>query len=224
MLGNLLNQHPDVAWGGEIFQMPSGRDHAGPGLIDWLARARTRPGKRVVGLELKPWFSRFTGWPMQDLIQGMRERFDLRMVTLRRRNLLRSLVSAAVAEARQTYHLYGEVKAELAPIRLDPAKVLYGDLTCSLLEQLERLELFDLQIERLSRAMAPLRLTYEDDVQDSPLRGYELIRRHAGLGEFRPQVRLSRTTPFPLSAVVENWSEIRGLLSGLRYARFCEGE
>ena len=222
VLGSLLHQHPDLQWTGELFRDESSRMRAGPALFEWLASAKLAPGKRLLGLEVKPWFSRFSGWPLEDLVQGLGQRFELRAIILWRRNLLRAVVSAGVAEARQTYHLYGGAQASLTTIRLDPAKVLYGGITCSLLEQLERLELHHGQAEQLLSPFEPLRLTYEDDVEGSPLAGYERIRRHLGLAPFSPKVRLSRTTPFPLSQVVENWDEIKQLLAGRRYQGFCE--
>lgn len=223
VLGSLLNQHPDVFWCGEMFQEPHGREHAGKGLLDWLRAAKTKPPKRMLGIEVKPWFSRFTGWPMRDLIAGLRARFEVHAIILWRRNLLRSLVSAEVAEARQTYHLYGGASAELTTIRLDPQKVRYGEFSLSLLEQLELIELWRHQARALLAPFKPLQLTYEDDIEADPLQAYAKTSRFLGLSPFAPQVRLSRTTPFPLAEVIENWSEIRALLSGTHFESFLEG-
>ncbi len=221
VLGDLLNQHPDVLWRGEIFRgfKPVPIERRPPDVVRWLERPRAEAGERLFGFEVKPWHSRFTNLPLTDLLERLDARYRMRTILLWRRNWLRVLVSDAVARQTGAWHTRRSPDAPPAKVQMsiEPDEARNRR---SLMEYMETAE----QSHAWCRALLPeaLDLTYEDDIEGSPLVGYDKARRHLGLSEFTPQVRLQRTAAFPLHQLIENYDQVRRYLKGTRFEAYCE--
>ena len=67
-----------------------------------------------------------------------------------------------------------------------------------------------------------LSLTYEDDLAQSPLEGYQRVCSFLGLSAFEPNLRCRKLNPGSLSALIANWDEIRALLAPTPFAWMLE--
>ena len=67
-----------------------------------------------------------------------------------------------------------------------------------------------------------LSLTYEDDLAESPLLGYQRVCRFLGLSSFAPQLRFRKLNPGLLPELIANWDEIYALLSPTSFAWMLE--
>ena len=67
-----------------------------------------------------------------------------------------------------------------------------------------------------------LSLTYEDDLAQSPLEGYQRVRSFLGLAEFEPNLRYRKLNPGSLCELIANWDEICALLTPTPFAWMLE--
>ena len=70
---------------------------------------------------------------------------------------------------------------------------------------------------RLLTGREILDLTYEDDIADDPHRAYRRICDFLGVTPEPVEVRYGRTTPFPLSGVIENFDEVKAALASTEF-------
>jgi hypothetical protein len=218
VLGDLLGQHPDVGWAGELFNP---RHEIWQGQASPLAVVeahRQSRGKVVYGLEIKTWDSRHTGLPLRDMLQALDEAYSLQRILLWRRNTLRTLVSFLVARKRDQWHQLTGARPRLVPVRIDLSQFVCRGIAASLLTHLERVEQEVVYVRGLFGQRPYLELTYEDDIEQQPLQGYAKAAAFLGLGEFTPVQRLSRMNPFRLEAMIENFAEVRSALEGTHFA------
>jgi len=64
---------------------------------------------------------------------------------------------------------------------------------------------------------SPLRLTYEEDVQDDPAIGYRRLCEYFGMRPGDVSATISRTNPFSVSEIIENFVEVEKALKGTGY-------
>jgi hypothetical protein len=64
--------------------------------------------------------------------------------------------------------------------------------------------------------------TYEEDVEEDPQRAYRRICRHLHLPVHESTVQKSRTNPYPLFDLIENFDVVRSLLRGTDYEWMLE--
>jgi hypothetical protein len=222
VLGDLLDQHPHVRWGREVFERMDQRYPAGLGAREILQRSMYAEPTRYYGFETKYLDGQdlrpgWVGLSLEDYLALLGELGFERFVLLRRRNYLRQVVSIAVARASRSWHVRTE-RREAVRVRLDVDAFRVGAAHRPLLELFRHL---DERHETLAGMLAPERrllLSYEDDIQEDPRRAYERVRGFVGAGEAPVTVQLKRANPFALDSVVENADEVRRTLEGTPYA------
>jgi hypothetical protein len=207
LLGDLLGSHPDVLFANEILSSPVRSTRL---RTDWL---RWRHARHVVGFHVKiyqltdsqgiadpgAWLRRLhsRGW---------------QVITLRRDNLLRHVLSNITAEAANRYD---DRSGAPAPVRLhvDPEHLLYW---------MGKREQVGLDEQRALVGVPHLGLTYETDLQDPADWAATTARVFAALGLASTPVSstLSRLNSGGLADILENLDEIKSALTGTRYERF----
>jgi hypothetical protein len=218
VLGNLLGQHPGVAWAGEVFNPRLKIWRRGADPIETIEAHRRSLGKSIYGLELKTWDSRHSGLPLRDMLQRLDDRYAIHRVLLWRRNFLRAIVSFLAALAFGYWQLRAGTTPRLIPVRIDLARLVYRGVAGSLIEHLERHEQEIFYARSLLAEQPHLELIYEDDLEPQPLLGYAKVAAFVGLSDFTPVPSLARMNPFPLEAIVENFAEVRAALEGTHFA------
>lgn len=217
VLADQLGQHPGVRWGKELFD-PKRHRLDPPGALDLLDRAVAAAGPRLFGFEVKFYHLAAAGLDAASLLAALDRRGFGRFVVLRRRNLLRKIVSSQVARRTGRWHLPAGQAPELRPLRIDPQAVAIDGGTAPLLAVLARYEAEFRALEPLLQDREVLELHYEDDIAPDPGRAYRRTTAFLGLPGHEAAVRLRPTTPWPLAAVVENFAELRAHLAGTPYA------
>jgi len=231
VLGDLLNQHRDVQWLGDIYEWPEFRDQPatpGPG-SELLRRLRTRlPAveKPVAGIEAKFYHLHDHGMALHDFLDELRGEVAgtgrCRFIVLRRKNYLRKIVSSLAA--RQRGQWFARHGSPVPPVRLEinPERVCIDGDAQPLLDYLRD---WDAQFDQLDAELAggdTLSLTYEDDIEQDPLVAYRKVCRHLGIEPGAPEVRFNRTTPEPLPDIVTTLDTVRRALAGSGYEWMAE--
>ena len=216
VLGDLLDQHSRICWEGELFEPLSHKlpKHPVPHL-----RQRLRACKKAMyGFETKHYHPDLMGVEWPDYIAGLEDLGFRKFIIQRRANLLRTFVSALVGKAKgHVYHLAAGKAASLQKLTLDPQAVYFDDKPVRLLDALEftsdRMEL----ARRLLDGHDILTLTYEEDIAQDPSRAYRRVCDFLGVEPEPVEIKYGRTTPFPLSDVIENLDEVQAALAGTEF-------
>jgi len=227
VLASLLNQHSRITWYGEIFEpmLRQARKRHGDFFrlkgdpVALACRVLDAAETEYAGIEVKPFhFTAFNITPAA-FMRGMRQAGPHRFIVLDRRNRLRKIVSSRIAFNTGVWHVplasrsNGQrlkLKLAIEDLRLD----LKGGTLTDILQQ------YDSEFTEIRRLLTPdyLDLLYEEHVQDDPMSAYRKVIRYLGLPEDPVMVKLGRTTPNPLSEVLENYREVADHLKGTRYA------
>lgn len=212
MLASALDAHPRVRCAGEA--LSPWRQDLGPfGSAAELLRREVytdRPGPAAVGFKLLPQDGR--GDRLGDAREFLRD-LGVTVIHLVRRNLLRQVLSFAVAEQTDVWILEaGASRPRPAPVALDPAR---------LVQRFAELEARQRRHEEELRGEGgpTLRVAYEDLVAD---RSGEMARIFALLGveprSVAPSTRRQEKRPLPRA--ITNYPEVAAALRGSRWESF----
>ncbi len=152
-------------------------------------------------------------------------------VVLKRRNMLRKIVSSMAAKQRvgsvtrrEAFHLEQGTSPSLTPLYLDPDEVGIDTQVKPLLRFLEAFDADFARLERLLEERRALFLTYEEHIRTDPTHAYRRICSFIGVRPAKVKVRYSRTNPFPLSSLILNYADVVDALRGTPYAWMVEAE
>ena len=166
-----------------------------------------------------------------DWLQKFRELGCQSHILLHRRNGLRRMVSHVRAAENGVYvaTIRSQNREPLPKLILPLEGIRHGFEVRSLLGWLQEYERGWQQMKSLFSQCALessdfrwLSLTYEDDLAQSPLEGYQRVCSFLGLSAFEPNLRYRKLNPGSLSELIANWDEIRALLTPTPFAWMLE--
>jgi rhamnosyltransferase subunit B len=243
LLGLLLDNHPKIAWDGELFVGHWGefekraREKGENTSTRWNSSkyypddpigyiqscAEVFPSRQY-GFSIKFFHLEFLNLTIEDYLQRVAEFGFVHTMVLERKNLLRVVVSALIAEAKGVYHLRQEqTGSQLRPIHLDVSHVEIDSQARPLLDFLET---YDEQYRALATALDgrdKLWLVYEEDFEKDPLRAYRRCCEFLALEPYPVSIPTAKTTPFPLAEVLINFDEVAASLKGTRFEWMLSG-
>jgi hypothetical protein len=135
-------------------------------------------------------------------------------IRLTRRNTLRKVVSALVGAKTEQYHRRRGQAGKSEPVTIDLDSVAIEGQVRPLLEVLRGYQEDEARIRGLLADQPLLELEYETDIQGSPLEAYRKTCSFLSLEPVQAEVRLVRTNPHPLGALIANLDEVTRTLSG----------
>lgn len=230
VLGDMLNQHPSIDWDCEIYE-PNGALYHKHGIradavdpVGFLRKRMTGATKPHYGFEIKPYHTRLVKLPMEKLITSLDALGFTHFVLLQRRNSLRKIVSAQVANTTKRWHVPAGSVVPLTKLRLNVDLVRTEYTEKPLLEFLREYEADMRDIERRLTGRSVLKLSYEDDIENDPLAGYRKMCDFLGFFPAPAVIQLGRTTPFLLCEVLENHDEVAAALRGTEFEWMMDDE
>ncbi|CRI63014.1 conserved hypothetical protein [Thiocapsa sp. KS1] len=236
VLADLMGQHPEVMWGGEIFHhFPGGRQDA----LKKLKGRMIYAGPRFYGFDVQLYQLKPIGFELADFVAEIKRLGFTHFAMLERRNLVRLIISALNARQSGVWQKKGQSKAHLKGIEidLDAAMLQFletdqdrsvvhearGEYPVSLIGWLDYLQAAYAGLRAQLSGERMLALEFERDIEADPTRAYGILCDFLQISPAEVTPRLSRTTPFPLSEVVVNFSELRAYLSGTAYEWMLDG-
>jgi hypothetical protein len=228
VLGDLLNQHPKILWDSEIYYrfLIGYANHQGEALEAWrqeafheLPKRVARSGARYYGFEVQFFHMRYLNRSVPDYLDYLRTSGVTHYILLERRNHLRSLISYAVSEVtRRKFITQPSQKPALTKVHLDVNRITINGENCTLIEYLDRYADNYQTARRLLADQKLLYLNYEDDIERDPsnaaLKTFEFLK----LPGWQLEVHYKKTTPYPVSQVIENFDEVQAALRDTPYA------
>ena len=240
LLQSALSSSPEITCFGEIFNHQLDKidyrtEEYESTIVDMDLRA-TNPGeflrKRIFTDPVTP--IRATGfkfhydhiWGFPGLRQALEEDRGLAVIHLRRRNVLRVLVSSKIAEETGVYFQSAGTRSGLQAkivqtlrgavrltrptqdkVRVKPEEVRQANLESDLTAQ---------HWERIFEGHDLLKLTYEDLVPD-PKDEFDRILSFLGVTPADLEVTTARQNPEPLEDLISNYDELRTAFQGTDY-------
>lgn len=224
VLSDLLSQHADLGWGGELFN--EARLDEAPGFRptrDWvramIEMSVVRRGRRYFGFESRIHDFRpdRIPWTPAEFVEFLEELGFRHFVVLSRSNLLRIVISANVAGQMRRMQVR-QSPSEPTRVRVDPeAPWAAWGWSGSLIAILDRLARFYADVEQALAGRKCLALTYETDIEGDPRVAYRKVCELVGLQPMATDVRLSRVNPFRIEQMISNYDEVAAALGGTRY-------
>lgn len=211
LLVDLLNSSPDVRCEDEILRFVRRL----PTL--YVKGRAARADAPVFGFHLKIWHLTDTqGIPDAPTWLRLMHRDGWNILYLRRENLLRQSLSAAVAKRRQRwFHEATAGPLRLEPVEVDPQELVY---------QIRRKEQF-LRAEAQALADIPhLEVVYERDLLHGERHQETADRVFDWIGARRATVRtrLARTSTDDLSQMIDNYDKVSKVIREHGYERFLD--
>jgi LPS sulfotransferase NodH len=226
VLGNMLNQNPEISWAGEIFEDMRKR----------YRNYRWRKEKPLKILEIIMYSKKcnFFGfetksmqeqhlrpqWIDMDLIDYIGALSKLgfkKFIILRRRNYLKRAMSATVGFQTGIWHQKKDKKADPIKVNIDINNFRIGNTSKHLLQHFRDLDQHYLELNSILKENSLLNLIYEDDIQDNPIAAYNKICDFLKIEPFPVQIKHKKTNPFKMSEVIQNLDEVKNALRNTKY-------
>ena len=225
VVGDLLAQNPNMHWASELYtplfaKWQKEHPNRFPLLeqkaivekpIEILKNSISETTKPYYGVVFKPFhFTIANSSATEFLNQSFLLNFTY-FILIRRKNWLRSIVSAKISAKTDVWHFYGKDIANLKKIHLPLNKPE------PLVERIENLEIQMQEVETLLAGKNVLNLTYEDDIEQDPQKAYRSICEFVDMKPTKASVSLNKTNPFPLKDIIENFAEVKAALQNTPY-------
>jgi hypothetical protein len=215
VVGTLLNQHPRIRWGGEVFA--SLKRKYGKDSWVWedplrMIRLRTNIHIcRVFGIEIKK--KHFGDVKMKEskIIDRLEKIGYKKYVILKRENYLKREVSKIVGDVMENWNVEEEV---------DPPKVeipiLNGDGK-AIIHRFKEIDNFYNSLEKQINEKEYIKISYERDIKEEPKKAFNKITRWVGLKSVNTKVRTKKINKRPLGERISNFDEVKKVLDKTEY-------
>lgn len=228
VLANMLAQHQGIHWDGKIY-----RYRAVEGIVNssnvasWTRRQFAIAGSRYFGFEYKILPDQYSAKLGMDLLRFLgicREIEVSHYLILRRLNTLRHVISHYASIARGLWHAEPgkTVAAHSFPLDLEHITT-GGSAGVPILSYLEMVDVaYDVVTEFLKNDKV-LHISFERDIEASgPEVAFRKVCDFLDLPLAQVEVKDQRLNPYTMKEIVENWSEVAGVLSGTKYEWMLE--
>ena len=225
VVGDLLAQNPNMHWASELYtplfaKWQKEHPNRFPLLeqkaivekpIEILKNSISETTKPYYGVVIKPVQLVLIGFLTANFLsQSFLLNFTY-FILIRRKNWLRSIVSAKISAKTDVWHSCREDIANLKKIHLPLNKPE------PLVERIENLEIQMQEVETLLAGKNVLNLTYEDDIEQDPQSAYRSICKFVNMEATKASVNFNKTNPFPLKDIIENFAEVKAALHNTPY-------
>ena len=225
VIGNLLKQHFNIFWAGEIYtadsikwkqanpdklleQMAKEEKYISTKAINLLKNSMGSIKYRHYGFEVLYYQIKLYNCMLTDYMQKIYNLGFERFIMLERKNILRIVVSNHISMLTNKWHNYEVKKAKLTKITISSCNII------------KKLVLHKTRIQETEKALMGrnvLKLNYEDDIENDPKKAYLRICDFIGIKPQKVVVDLFKTNPFPLPDIIINFAEIERTLKNTTY-------
>lgn len=224
VLGDLLNQHPNIFWDAEIYN-PARMERISPKIPHFLLhhpkrflRLRmARAGNKIYGFEMQLTQLKYIDAKLLDYIEQLQGMKFNHFIILKRKNYLRKILSSVVGQITSQWHQNKNAKPKLIRFELDVDNLLFRGNAKPLLVHLQAEHEHYCTLEKVLSGQRVLQLTYEDDISESPLVGYQRVCNFLDVGHHEVKIRYGKTNPFKLTEMIINFDEVERTLRGTSF-------
>ena len=210
MLLSLLNSHPEIIAEHEILARLNGRDAR-----KVVARAYAKQPYYVKAKGFKIFYYHPLDGDSTAVWQDIVGAESIRVIHLKRRNILRTLISRKIAGMKNVW-------AATSDARLDVGRHKATSFTADELEEgFRRTRDWEVDGDRRFSRHPLMSLYYEDLVRD-PDSSLAEVLDFLGLQHFPLETNMRKQNPERLSDLVTNYAELKAAFAGTRWEAFFE--
>jgi len=226
LLGHLLNQHPAVNWGGEVFHRASKKYRH--------YSCFTHSPLRILKLKMYSHRCQYFGFEtkalsslqlrkselnmdLSDYINGLSGIGFNRFFILKRENYLRRVACATLSRQTGIWDLTTKKKVPFKAVKINVNEYRYGSMTASLINHFKYLDNYYKTLDELLDSSNVMHLSYEKDLELDPLSGFEKVCDYLGICPIKVSVNFQKTDPFSLRELISNYGEVEAMLKGSEY-------
>lgn len=226
VLGDLMHQHPQVYWDGEIlpflFLNRSTNETSYKDLNEGLWKRHIKDRKylapgRSFGIEIKFFHCDWLGITIPELLEELKEFDKLNIIVLERQNLLRSIVSHQLALQNGTWHNHqtSNDRSIINRVNINPNDLFQDHEKTTLIKTLTAWSkgYIDLKNYLELEKKEHLWLTYEGDIENDPTMAYRKILALLGLKNHTPIVKFKKNDRKKLVEIIENYPRLEDYLN-----------
>lgn len=210
LLMSWLNSHPHIHACGEIFRELKGKNYR-----KILNRIFSKQPRHVKAAGFKIFYYHPQDDNSGDVWDELVSLKDLHVIHLKRKNILRTLLSRKIAGKQD---IWGVTKSRPSNAVAEKVVELSVEELRSGFEGTKNLEK---KYERMFNAHPGLTIYYEDLVKSSE-REMSIIAAFLGLEFVAPTTRLKRQNPEKLPQLIRNYEELKNVFSNTEWAPFFE--
>lgn len=225
VLGDLMNQHPQMYWSGEPFERLMKLDKSlSIKEVDYVIKEHEN--KRISAI-----YSFATKYPtgmhlskdcinmkIGPYIEHLKSLGYKKFILIERSNHLKRIVSIEKGRVSGLWHSSNEVN-KTKKVVIDPLKFEVGiNVYLTLNEYFKQLDDDLAEVKSNLNEQEFVCINYENDINNDPKVAYKKVCDFTGIEYKSPQVKLKKTNPFPLHQLIENYEEIKEYFEGSKYA------
>lgn len=221
-VGVLLNQHPKIRWGGEIFaglKRKYGRN-------SWvwedplrMIRLRTNIHVcRVFGAEIKRKHFEDVNMEVNTIVNKLEKIGYKKYIILRRKNYLKREVSRLVGSEMKKWNFEEDVEPPAVSI---PVESINGK---NIINHFREIDEFYEKIEKSISGKKLLKINYEEDIKESPKLAFEKIAEWLNLKKVETKVATKKINKKPIKKRISNFEEVRKALDKTEYKWMAQEE
>ncbi|TWG97929.1 hypothetical protein L598_000200000680 [Mesorhizobium sp. J18] len=233
VLVGMLQQHRRIYWAGEVFQREHDRymkaaegSYSLPKDPLKELRAEMREARnRMFGFETKfldEHHLKVIGLDLERYVDTLSELGFERFVVLKRKNILRRLISGAVLRETGQFHIRAGQKRQKRRFHLDVHRIPIGARHLDLIDAIRMIEEGHARLDSLLAGKQVCQLNYEEHISDDPFVAYRKAIEFMGLKPEKPDILLRKTNPDPLEETIENYDELREMIGDTPYRWMLE--
>jgi len=208
MLMSILDSHPNIRAGKrEIFCRLEGRHYK-----DLLAKSFRKSPRHIKARGFKIFYYHPSDGPCDDLWNDLVKMEDLYIIHLKRRNILRSVVSQEIAKKSGHWERQSGQETDLK----DKAVTL---TTEDLDAHFHRTREFEERGDEMFKDH-PMITVYYEDLADNPDGAFDEIMDFLGLPHGQPQTNLVKQNPESLKDLITNYDELESAFQETRWQSF----
>jgi LPS sulfotransferase NodH len=185
----------------------------------YLERRISNCKSKSFGFEFKPYQLRLFNQDLVDYIEHIKSLGCTKFISLRRKNILRKIVSSNVGVRYKIWHSKNKnIGNLLKRVYIDPNNTRVDNSIRPMIDIIKEFEDDFETFQSMVNEFNPLTLYYEDDILNDPLIGCNKLTSFLGLTNLSiPTVRYQRINPLPLKTVIINFDEVKSYLSNTKY-------
>ena len=210
MLVSFLNSHPNIYAEGEIFRKLNGRDYK-----DILVKTFSRQPFYIKAKGFKIFYFHPIDDDSDKIWDELRSLDDLRIIHLKRRNILRTIVSRKIASAQDVWATRSTQK--LNDRRKKAVSFTIGELEQGFKKTRDAEDKGDREFSR-----HPLATVYYEDLVINPEGEFSKITEFLGVKYVSPITHLKKQNLESLRVLIKNYDELKSAFSETEWQEFFD--
>jgi hypothetical protein len=230
VIGDLLNQHPDIYWDGELLSKTKKKMDKNvksykklQKVFESTLKSRIRlAGRRWYGFEIKFLPEQqmiFTGYDLKNFLAFVKKIGFEYFIIIERQNYLQRNISHILFERKRKEGIGYSEKIEF-PIE----NLKIGNETRDLLDWFDYFEKKYEYLNSLLEEFKHIKIIYEKDIINNPMIGYQKILEFLGADKYNVVIKRKKSNTKEPKRIISNYEEVKKELINTKYYWMLKGD